>query len=132
MMTLRGDETLREVSERLSNAEDYVRGVLGNMAKYRRKSLIPTVRIGTTGQGLVPHYRIQPKANDDDLSTAMESFGEYLTHVEAFNGRNHKTMDWTALQIRGEHWSRGMMTFEEVQLLLGELRGIITPRSNPG
>lgn len=117
---LSGDESIREVIGSLAKPEAYARGVLGNMAEFKPRDIKPIVRIGTTGQGIYPHYRIESAHGDGsdilgDLNASIET-------MTAFNGRNHKAMDWTPYEIRGEHWSDGLMTFDEVQTLLGELR----------
>jgi hypothetical protein len=42
----------------------------------------------------------------------------------AFNGRNHKRLEWGAKELRGESWSTRAMSYDDVQILLGKLRGI--------
>ena len=123
-----GTETIRDIIPSLANAEEYVRNVLGHMAAFKRRQIEPVVRIGTTGEGIVPHYRIEPYSkkvetlDDFDVEVARNSLLGYIENVAAFNGRSHKKMNWGAFNIRGEHWSSGTMNFVEVQSLLGELR----------
>jgi hypothetical protein len=125
---LSGTETIRDILPSLANAEEYVRNVLGHMASFKRRQVDPVVRIGSTGEGIVPHYRIEPNSkkietlDDFDAETVANDFSSYVEHMAAFNGRSHKKMDWGAFNIRGEHWSSGAMNFVEVQSLLGELR----------
>lgn len=121
MGKLNGNETIRDVVSSLAKPEPYVRGVLGNMSDFRRRGIDPIVKIGTTGQGIYPHYRIEPANGDgSDIGAEITAFLETMI---AFGGRNHKPMEWTAFDVRGEHWSEESMTYDEVQTLLGSLRG---------
>jgi len=119
-MHLLGSETIRDIIDSLDKPESYVRGVLGSMFNYRQTIAEPIVAIGVTGKGIVPHYRLQPASNGEDV---LESVTDYWNNVAAFNGRNHKQMEWDASQIKGDNWSGGRMTLGEVQALLGDLRG---------
>ena len=123
MAKLVGDETIRDIADRLSQPESYVRGVFGNMAAYRKEvGAEPIVKIGCTGEGFYPHYRIEPESRPDPhaiIDFDMDGFLKLAT----FNGRNHSAMDWTAKDIVGEHWSSGSMTYRDVQNLLGDIRG---------
>lgn len=124
MEKLSGDETIRDIIGSLAKPENYVRGVLSNMAEFRRRDIEPIVRIGTTGQGIYPHYCLEPAdRHDADPNDQLKALDQYCETLTAFNGRNHKPMEWSFMEIRGEHWSNGFMSFDEVQSLLGELRG---------
>lgn len=101
MMKLQGTETIRDVVHMLDNAEDYARGVFGNMADFRKRQIDPAVQIGSTGQGIVPHYRIKPAASGNSFHSDLDDIGEYFKHVAAFNGRNHKDMEWGAFNFEG-------------------------------
>lgn len=57
--TISNDAIISDIVASLDNAESYVRAVFGNMVDYRKTHGTAFVRIGTTGQGVVPHYRIQ-------------------------------------------------------------------------
>ena len=59
---MNGSETVRDVAQNLDHPDEYVRMVLGNMMSFRRRSIEPVVRIGVTGDGKVPNYRIEPLA----------------------------------------------------------------------
>ena len=112
------DATIADITTKLDNPTEYVRGVFGNMVDCNKEHGTALVRIGTTGRGIVPHYRVEPEFT-------LESFGDedlWTTHFVAFHGRNHKRLDWGFGELRGEHWSGGKMSYEEVQNLLGALR----------
>ena len=112
--------TVKDILSSLQDSEEYVRGVLGNMISFKRTHAEPVVRIGTTGRGIVPHYRIEPAGS---TGSPGDRFQEFIDHMVAFSGRNHRAMAWDALDVRDEHWSTGAMTYDEIIGLIGELRG---------
>jgi hypothetical protein len=114
------DATIVDIVTSLKNPAGYVRGVLANMADYRKEQGTAVVRIGTTGQGVVPHYRIQ---REHSTVGELVGFDDEAGYFMAFHGSNHERLEWGSAQLRGEHWSTRALTFEEVQALLGKLRG---------
>jgi hypothetical protein len=113
---LRPSDTLSDILDTLKEPSEYVRGVLGNLMTCKKEHGSACVRIGTTGGGISPHYRIEPDgafSRDDWLE---EKFWQ------AYNGRNHKKLDWGFAELRDQHWSPSSMSFDEVQSLLGKLR----------
>jgi hypothetical protein len=93
------------------------------------------VRIGVTGEGVAPHYRIEPEeglgtavgrellSNSDeehDRETAYTNAAFY----RAYNGSSHEHQSaWGRRELQNESWSRHSMNFEQVRKLLGDLRG---------
>jgi hypothetical protein len=117
------DAMIADITASLDNPADYVRGVLGNMVEYRKEHGSAVARIGITGRGIAPHYRIEPISESNQFIDDILTGGDDLEkHFVAFHGRNHKRLDWSSQELRGSHWSRGRMDFEGVQRLLGELR----------
>jgi hypothetical protein len=80
------DAIIADIIEDLRDPLDYVRRVLGNMHEFRQEHGSAAVRIGTTGRGIVPHYRIEPP--DRPFLEDMD-----LYYV-AFDGRSHKRLPW--------------------------------------
>lgn len=76
------------------------------------------VRLGTTGRGVAPHYRVEPEF---DLEVFVDD-DRWAAHFVAYHGRSHKQLPWGFGELRGEHWSDSKLSFEEVQKLLGSLR----------
>ncbi|MGE3477028.1 MAG: hypothetical protein AB7H70_14600 [Rhodospirillaceae bacterium] len=113
------EATIADITATLDNATEYVRRVLANMAVCKRKYGKAFVRIGTTGRGIAPHYRVDPGAN---FMEQMEDDAVWQAHFMAFHGRSHKQLPWGFGELKGEHWSSGKMSFEEIQSLLGLLR----------
>ena len=101
-----------------------MRQVLQNMLEVKRDQGSAFVRIGTTGRGIAPHYRVDPGLGkfwdtfiEDDLD------GERISaHYVAFHGRNHQRLPYGRWELREEHWSGAEMSIEDVKNLLGELR----------
>ena len=116
--------TISDVLGLLENAEEFVRGALGNMTAFKKKHGSAFVRIGVTGIGAFPHYRVEPAGSADDFLKDFIAGDKNLErHFTAYHGRNHKQLDWGVAELRGEHWSTGIMNYDAIQHLLGELRG---------
>lgn len=117
--TLGDSPTIKDIVNTLANPKEYVRKVLENMIACKKEHGLASVAIGKTGRGIVPNYRVSP----DILSDWQGKIdpGEFF---KAYNGRSHKRIeDWDVWELREEHWSDLRMSFEQVQNLLGELRG---------
>lgn len=82
----------------------------------KKKHGTATVRIGTTGRGIAPHYRVEPIL---DMDTFTGRFEDYFA---AYDGRNHQKFEWGPFELKNEHWSDKDMTYEEIQSLLGSVR----------
>jgi hypothetical protein len=81
------DVVISDILPTLDNPEQYVRGVFGNMVEYRKVHGTAVVRIGTTGRGIAPHYRVQVE------HSAIGELAGYLDddpsgYFMAFHGRN--------------------------------------------
>ena len=105
------DATIRDVLPTLTNADEFVRVVLGHMSECRMQHLNAFVRIGVTGQGKVPsHIIVYDDASDQE-------------HL--FKGWSEST-PFEEPNFRGDNWSRTRMSWDEVRTLRGE-----TLRINP-
>jgi hypothetical protein len=93
----------------LSNAEDYVRGIVGSSIQHSFDKERSSVTIGISGTGLYPNYFIQ-----EPSETAERRRRRVL------NGRSHREI--LEDSFWGEGWSSAAMSFAEVQALLGHLR----------
>jgi hypothetical protein len=112
------DATIAEIVDKLGDPEEYVRCVLGNMLDCEKRYGNASVRIGTTGHGIAPHYRVEP-TKFDDIDQAIDSIKDLV----AFHGRSHKQLDWTLFQLQNLHWSTRAMSRHDIQTLLSDLRG---------
>jgi hypothetical protein len=103
------DDTIATVLETLTNKEEYVRTVLANMAECRRQfGSCGRVYIGVTGGDKAPHHKI----------TYINDRGNWQT-FGAFNGKK----PFKDVVIHDNSWSTAHMSIEDVQAVLGELRG---------
>jgi hypothetical protein len=110
------ERPLRTILRSLPNAEEFVRSVLANMTGYRGDC---QVRISTDGRGKYPDYIVEMLIFDEE--TGLEII--HVQSIAVFAGKTHKgeLVDSTNLH---RAWSWDALTFKEVQMLLGELRGI--------
>lgn len=103
----------------LADPEEFLRNVARNLREREKALQRPcTVRIGLSGSGKFPNYRIEPIMEGDEPSWA-----ELAAKNTAFGGKSHK------VQMSGllsEHWSRTAMTTDQADMLrqavIGEKR----------
>lgn len=133
------DATIADILGRLNKPEDYVRSVLANAWNCKRKVGSASVRIGITGEGRAPNYRLE--YTKDGMSCPAV--------FEVYNGLSHKSIaglgQWNVTNeefarlfedtpsiaeslstpehpVDPEHWSRQVMTLEDVSALIGKIR----------
>ncbi len=103
-MSLPRDSTIASVAHLLEKPEDYVPAVFGKINSSQRSDPPAAVRIGVTGDGKFPNYRI-----------------EHPTGLDGpFSGVTHNEI--TPLSERDDGWSQATMSFEEVRSLLARVR----------
>jgi hypothetical protein len=112
---------LVDVIDTLDRPEEYLRGILQNMMLCKRRHGSANVLIGTTGRGIAPHYRIEP--DQPDLDIWLDSKTDLSPFFIAYHGRSHKRLDWGLSELQHASWSMEASSLEDVQLLLGKLRG---------
>jgi hypothetical protein len=103
--------TIEDVLPTLKSPEGYVRGVFGHLHECKAKHGNAFVRIGTSGRGLIPYYRVVCKHEGDENETVFN----------AFYGDNHNS--FKTVEASNGTWSSAAMSYEEVQNLLGKIRG---------
>jgi hypothetical protein len=125
--------TISVIIGRLRDPEAYLRGVLNNMMLCKRQHGSAVVRIGTTGEGLIPHYRVEPSATELEaltpelLASTHEEVEQHSTHrlatyYNAYRGTSHEKLDWGHRELQAESWSSQSMSLDEVRDLLGKVR----------
>jgi hypothetical protein len=134
MPAISNDAIISDILPTLDNAKDYVRRVLGNMAEYQKTHGSAFVRVGTTGRGIAPHYRVQkeyagprpdPTAGEMVELEVMSGSADPSVYYTAFHGRSHKQLEWGSKELQREHWSTRAMSYDDVATLLGNLRGFM-------
>ena len=88
------DATVATIIHSLRDPDKYLSRVQHNMILFQREhGCVALVRIGVTGGGIAPHYRIQP---DKPFWDALEGsiFGgkkdDLTRYYKAYNGRSHE------------------------------------------
>jgi hypothetical protein len=99
--------------------EEFVRQIVGNMAKCQRLHGATRVRIGVTGAGAAPYHRVSYFDADTGVETPYGAF------VGATPFKNLTKVNET------DNWSTSFSTLPEIQALLGELRNF-KPIHPPG
>lgn len=118
-MQIESRTTIADLVGFLDDPVEYVRGVLTNMTAVKKQHGSAVVRVGTTGRGVAPHYRVEPDL--PDIEQILEQ--DLSPYFIAFHGRNHEKLGWDHKQLQNDSWCMGHMTYSEVQTLLGSLRG---------
>jgi hypothetical protein len=121
------DATIADVLATLASSEGYVRGMLENMYKCKREHGTATARIGITGGGVAPNYRIE--FENEGLKIGAASFLK-IGIEGVFDGRSHRSIEWIdevaqekeEVPVRDEHWSNRSMTIDDVKAFLGRIR----------
>jgi hypothetical protein len=103
MPRLSPDATIADIMSSLAQPEDYLRRVIGTMIKMKKVHGEVIVRIGVTGKGKMPHFRI-----DDPTGKPIQAF-DYLG--EPFT--EYRAVDTKA-------WSTQTMTYDAVRSLLAD------------
>ena len=101
------NSTLRELKPTLLNAESFVRRVLGVMLREKRTHGPVVIRLGITGTGKAPNYRIEDAGG---------------TAVLAIDGANHEAWSEGAKFEEPENWSSATMSEQDIKDLIGEIR----------
>ncbi len=108
----------------LSDPVAYVRGVLWNFDHFRYDPETSVIRVGTTGAGRHPNYKIEkPSAPVTiELQNRRFKFTVTVTPAHTFSGRNHREMtELDDCERHDEHWSSETTTIAELQALLANL-----------
>ena len=106
------DSTLRTVKPRLTNAENFVRQAFGLMHSTQQATGPILMRLGITGSGRLPNYRLEQVADG--------------AIIDAIDGNTHKSWPEGSQFEGAKNWSTATMTIGEVRALLGEIRGFRT------
>ena len=152
--------TILDVAERLNTLGDrdkYVREVFGNLFRWCRDTDESVqVRLGISGSGRSPHYRIEPEGTawNSGLMYDDTIVGEFVRLANTsrglpnrpptkcnpgevhgvFDGRTHKPYQRKneheiEAMLRVQNWSRQATPFDEVKELLGRIRNF-KPKRN--
>ena len=108
------DATLRDVLASLDRPESFVRQALGVMLEVAKEHGPVVMRLGITGRGRAPNYRLENAETRDPII--------------ALDGANHRPWPDGASFSAAPNWSTEVMSKDEVANLLGEVRGYSPPK----
>lgn len=103
------DVTLRDVLPSLDKPKSFVRQVVGVMHEAAKDHGDIIMRLGVTGTGRAPNYRLESAAGG--------------VPIMALDGANHKRWADGESFSSAPNWSTAVMTKDEVATLLGDIRG---------
>lgn len=115
------DATLRSIASGLKHPEEFVRAVFANMRGGRDDM---GMRIALDSNPAAPDYCIEMYFEERTVTGEWEVVGSQF--LAAFVGRNHREVPLTDDES-ARPWSNAAMSWENVQALLGELRGVSIP-----
>ena len=124
--------TVADVIPTLKKPEEYLRRMLSNMMLCKREHGAACVRIGVTGAGVAPHYRVGPPMEGMAAPTEHLLGDEPLfcdpidltPWYKAYNGRGHQQIEaWGLREMGLNSWSNREMSLDDVRALLGRVRG---------
>lgn len=113
-MTIRRDATLRDAKSGLADPEHFISQAFGVMHRIAKDHGDVRLRLGVTGTGQFPNYRIED-ANSGEA-------------VAALNGANHEPWPEGEKFDGVGTWSESTMSKQEVEELLGEIRNFSRKR----
>jgi hypothetical protein len=115
------DATLENLTGPAAKREEYLRRMTMNFDGLGASRDHVKVRIGVAGRGISPHYKFEAPVEflvDGQKvgSTSQEAF-------LVFHGKSHKGITaFEVSDIRDEHWSSKVMTYQEVRDLFRRTR----------
>ncbi|MDD1498484.1 hypothetical protein PVA19_08665 [Agrobacterium sp. CNPSo 3708] len=112
---------------------DWLPAMYGNFIKAQKKYGPSCVRIGLSGKGHSPNYRIEPlneppKATPEEFEKALLYDGSHpqvdkmIARNTAFSGRSHKQPSTLQGSLDQENWSSAVNTEIEIKDLLQQVR----------
>lgn len=105
-VSLPPNSTVTSVAQLLEKPLDYVPEVFGKINRTHRLDPPAVIRIGVSGEGKFPNYRIEHPAGIDG----------------PFSGKNHKAI--APLSERTDAWSQATNSYEEIKSLLQQMRKV--------
>ncbi|MBS9477035.1 hypothetical protein [Ancylobacter radicis] len=114
------DATLETVLGTLNKPENYIVGIFHHMHECKRLHGSSIVRIGVMGEGKAPNYRIE---YDDEQDYCPN------TVYGALDGKSHKILVEEDVLV-DFNWSISLMSYSEVQALLGRIRNFTKTSSD--
>jgi len=113
---------ISDIGHLLADPIGYVNEIISSFVFYGYDPETSKVRIGITGKGDAPNYKIEEPSFTAPLAVCSLPFEMTVTPAHTFNGRSHTEM--TRLDDHPwhrENWSSDVMSFSELTALLSSL-----------
>jgi len=99
-----------------------VSGVASNFVSYGYDPETSAIRIGVTGDGVAPNYKIEEPSVPVTVTVRCHPLEMTMTPARTCSGRDHREMmELDDLERHGENWSTASMNFAELKTLLSNL-----------
>jgi hypothetical protein len=106
----------------LSDPIEYVSGVLSNFVLYGYNPETSAIRVGRTGAGVFPNYKVEEASVPVTITVGSRQFKMTRIPARTFSGRNHREMtELDDLERHDENWSKHTITYAELKALLSYL-----------
>ncbi|MCA1379432.1 hypothetical protein I6F34_01180 [Bradyrhizobium sp. BRP05] len=106
----------------LDDPVGYVTGIIENFVDYRYDPESSKVRLGRTGTGKAPNYKIEKPSYRHALTVGDLTFEMTATPANTFSGRTHREMvELDDCPWHDKNWSTDTFTFVELKFLLSRL-----------
>jgi hypothetical protein len=106
----------------LADPVGYVNAVVSNFVAYGYDPETSAVRIGVTGSGVAPNYRIEKPSVQFTFNIGGTTITMIETPGRIFNGPNHREMtELYDLERHAKNWSENMMMIVELKTLLSHI-----------
>jgi hypothetical protein len=106
----------------LADPVEYINGMVCNFVVHGYDPETSVVRIGITGAGVAPNYRIEKPSYRHTLKIRNVTLEVTVHPAQIFNGRNRREMvELYDLEWRDGNWSAETITLDELKAWLSKL-----------
>jgi len=106
----------------LDDPVGYLAGIVENFIFYRHDPESGRVRLGHTGTGKAPNYKIEKPSYRHALPVSNLTFEMTVTPANTFNGRTHREMvELDDCPWHDKNWSTDTFTFAELKAMLSKV-----------
>jgi hypothetical protein len=101
------DASIADIAPTLKDGAVFAAQVLHRMTQERKSHGPVVARIGITGKGVIPNFRIDTVSGEP---------------IKSYDGQSYEP--FSEINTYDKNWSTASMTFEEVRELVAKMRGI--------
>src|SRR5712692_1951203 len=112
------DSRISDLVHVLSAPLEYVSGVVSNFVLYGYDRETSAIRIGVTGEGIFPNYKIEEPSVSVTITVRSCQIEMTKTPARTFSGRNNREMaELDDHERHDKNWSTKTMSFDELVAL---------------